>query len=811
MKAGSLLLFCTLWLLPSQVFAQQGSFTLSGTVKDGDTAVAYAYISAKNTASPMESFTFSDEQGNFILESLPAGTYLITISMTGYQEFRQDSLNINANQKMPVIQLVRGGHQLESVTIVAQKPLITVKPGMIVANIATSVLASGNSVFEVLGKMPGVHIDNNDVVNLKGKSGVQIWMDGKPTLMAGSDLANMLRGMSSANIERIEIISSPGARYDAEGIGGIINIITKKDKRNGVNGSANISYGQGMYPKYGIGGNISYRKKKWIVNANYQFNKRFWFNNLVLDRNFLDENNQRVFQYYQDNYALYNFKNHIAAVSVDYSFSHKTTIGMAFSGMTNAFQPTVTNNTDANDGMSNLLYTTLTTGNHDNLYYNAGANASLRHSFDSTGRSLSVDVDYAQFGSRSNQHFASSYRKPDGQPYLDDYYLKSDLRGSTDIRSVKADYVHPVQDSLRIEAGLKSSYVISDSKPLFYQKSSGEYELDTTRSNHFIYKENINAGYLNLNKDYKSFGLQLGLRMEHTHAKGIQYSTQTAFDTAYIQLFPNLAFQYHLNEKNDLGITLSRRIERPDYQQLNPFKYYIDKTTYREGYPYLNPASYYSAELTHTYRQRFVTTLSYGVNRGFIMEVIQPSETEDSVTVQTVKNANRMTFAGLYTSYPFQVMKKWTAYTGLNIYYAHYKADVANTSLDKGALTFNVNVQNTFLLPYNMMAELSFNYRAREQYGYMVVRPNWMLNAGLQKHFLDKKLSLKLNVQDIFFTGYPRATSTYMGYEEHFVAKRETRVGTLTLSYNFGSEQVNTGRRRSGAEEEKRRANNNGA
>src|SRR5690606_10155955 len=256
---------------------------------------------------------------------------------------------------------------------------------------------------------------------------------------------------------------------------------------------------------------------------------------------------------------LFNFKNNIASFSADYNLNASTTIGLAFSGATNAFQPQVNNNTNANNGNGELIYTTLTTGNHDNLFYNAGINASLRHNFDSTGRSLSVDLDYAQYGSHSKQHFVSNYRKPDGQRYSEDYYLKSDLRGKTDIRSFKADYIHPLNDALRLEDGVKTRYVVTDSKPLFYEKTTSEYILDNTRSNHFIYRENINAAFFNLNKDFKRLGFQLGLRVENTNAKGIQYSTQAAFDTSYVQLFPNLAFQYHLNEKNDLGMTLSRR------------------------------------------------------------------------------------------------------------------------------------------------------------------------------------------------------------------------------------------------------------
>ena len=543
--------------------------------------------------------------------------------------------------------------------------------------------------------------------------------------------------------------------------------------------------------------------------ANYNYAYRYWFNHLMLDRKFLDTTGEgkQLFRYNQDNYALFNFSNHIANVGVDYSLSSHTTVGVSVSGTTNNFAPKADNASQALGSDDNLLYNFNTTGRHDNFYYNYAANINLRHSFDSSGRELSLDADYAAFGNRSKQNFVTTYRTPDGSTYQPDYYLKSNLDGITQIQSLKADYVHPLPAGMRLEAGLKTSFAKADNEPLFYEMLNGAYTLDTKRSNHFIYNENINAGYVNLNKEWAKWSMQLGARLENTNASWEQKTTGQQYDTSYTQLFPSLAFLYHLTDKHDLGITLSRRIERPNYQQLNPFKFFIDKTTYREGYPYLQPASFYSVELSHTFNQRFVTTFTYGINRGIITEVIQPSDTEDSITVQTSKNLKQMTFVGLSGAYPFQITQWWSNVTNVNIYYALYIGNIANTPLRNGSPTFDINTNNTFLLPGDFSAELGLFYQARQIYGYMDVQPVWMLNAGIQKHILQKRATLKLNIQDIFFTGYPKANSIYTGYREDFIAERETRVANISFIYRFGKNTVAPIRKRGGgAEEEKSRA-----
>ncbi len=750
----------------------------------------------------------TDSNGHFLLEVPANGAYELSVTMTGMQSHIQQITPEADTVNIPVITMKPESWTLENVTVRAQKPMIEVQADKIVVNVENSILSAGASALEILGRSPGVRVDQNDQISLKGRPGVTIMIDGRIVPVSGTDLAEILKSMPSASIEKIEIISNPGARYDAAGTAGIINIRTKKDQRMGVNGTANVSYTQGIYPKTAAGGTLSYRNKKVSLYTNYNYSYRYWFNHLMLDRRFYDTaTGQQLFRYDQDNSSLFDFSNHTGALGLDYRASKKTTTGLALNGSNNRFNPKADNASSALGPSDEVLYYFHTTGKHRNQYYNAAANAYLRHAFDDKGTELNADADYAIYSNNSRQYFVTSYTTAAGAMYQPDYLLKSNLTGQTQIRSFKAGYTRLLPHDYHMDAGVKTSYVTADNKPLFYEMQQGTYELDTKRSNHFLYNENINAAYLNVKRDKEKWGIQLGLRAEHTGADWQQKTTGQQYDTGYIQLFPSLAVQRHITQQHDLGLTLSRRIERPNYQQLNPFKFFIDKTTYREGYPYLKPALSYVAELSHTFRQQFITTFTYSITDNVITEVIQPSDHEDSVTVQTHKNLRRMTFLGISGAYSMQIARWWTNVTGYNAYYAFYEGFLANTDLRNGRPTFDLNTNNSFILPAGFSAELGFWYQARQLYGFMDVQPVWMLNAGIQRHFLDRQATLRLNVQDIFWTGYPKATSTYTGYQEDFVAIRDTRQATISFTYRFGNKSAAPLRQRSGgAEEEKRRA-----
>jgi hypothetical protein len=804
--AGTILAF----LYSFTAFGKSGGIKGKVTDNAGNPLAGVNVVVLADSGKKLVKAEITNGNGEYYIAELSEGIYILKATYFGYGSYASDKLIVSGEDiSLPDIQLAEQSTNLREVQVQAMKPLIEIKADKLIVNVENSIVNAGSSAMEVLSRSPGVTVDQNDNIALRGKQGVIIWIDGKPSPVAGSDLANILRSMPASSIEKIELISNPGARYDAAGTAGIINIKTKKDKRMGMNGSLNTSYAQGVYAKYGAGFNLNYREKKYNINLNYNYADRMWFNHLMLYRQFYD-GDQRLYAYDQDNYAVFPFKNHTAGISFDYSFSKNTTVGVTVNGGDNKFNTRADNITHTEGSESSVrLYDFKTTGRHKNRWNNYSANAFLRHSLDTTGRELSVDLDYARYWNTSNQNFTTVYDDFDSNPANDipDYMQRTYLKGLTQIRSLKADYVSPLKNNARIEAGIKTSYVTADSDPKYYDLSSGEAILDTTRTNHFIYDENINAAYVNFNKDWTKWSMQLGLRVENTNAKGNQLTMKQSFDTSYVQLYPSFAFQYHLHKDHDLGITLSRRIQRPNYEQLNPFKFFIDKTTYKEGYPYLYPASSYSAELSHIFKQRFITTLTYSIAVNHITEVIQPSDVEDSVTVQTNKNITQMNFLGINGAYNTQITKWWSNVTNLNIYYAQYIGNIANTPLNNGGFTYDVNTTNNFMLPKDFSAELSFFYQAKQVYAYMDVNPVWMLNCGISKNFFDRMLTVRLNAQDIFWRGYPSATSTYTDYKEDFIAQRDTRQFSIAITYRFGKKTVAPVRRRQGgAEDEKRRA-----
>jgi hypothetical protein len=742
----------------------------------------------------------SDEKGEFAITPVADGDYLVKVIMVGYKPYYSSSMLISANAALPPITLVQSAAELKEVAVIAQKPFVEIHPDKLVVNVENSIVNAGASVLDVLSRSPGVVVDNNDNISLKGKPGVNIMINGKTQPISREDLANLLKSMPSNSVETIELISNPSAKYDAAGTAGIINIKLKKDKKMGLNGSVNATYAQGVYGKANAGINLNYRDKKLNFFGNYNRSDRQGFNHLTLDRRFFT-NGVFAGAYEQDNHYFYNIKGDIAGAGVDYNLTSKTVIGAAANADVTHFRRDGFNYSDIIDSATGQPLSHFTTVNNaPNTWRGYTLNANLRHSFDSTGRSIAADADYATYPSTATQQFTTTYYPPT----TPSFNLYGDLTGVTTIRSFKADYSEPLKKDAKIEAGIKTSYVTADNDLKFFVILDNIRTNDTTRTNHFIYTENINAGYLNFSKDWKKWSTQVGLRCEQTVAKGEEKIIDSSFDRNYVQLFPSFAVQRHLNKNHDLGITLSRRIERPSYDQLNPFKYFLDPTTYKAGYPYLIPALSYSTELSHIFKQKLITTFNYTHTTSPIVEVIQPSTTEAKVTVQTNKNLTSMDYYGLNGAYRFSFFKWWNNTTNANVYYARYTGDIAGSNLNAGKVTFDVNTTNSFLFPHNWSAEVGGFYQAPQVYGYMSLKPTWMANVGVQKQLFAKKATVRVNATDIFWRGYPRATSNYNNYTESFVAKRDTRQVSLSFTWRFGSTPQSM-RHRGGAEDEKRR------
>ena len=773
-------------------------------------------IKAKD--SSLVKVAITDKDGVAEFEKISFGSYLLKATMVNYGSQYSSVAELSASQadlNLQPLSLQPQTTQLAAVTVTGKKPFIQKLSDRLVVNVENSIVNAGSSAMDVLERSPGVSIDQNDVLGLRGRQGVIIMIDGKPSPMTGADLANYLRGLPSSVIERIEIITNPSAKYDAAGNSGIIDIRMKKDQRFGVNGTFTAGYGQGVYPKANTGTTFNYRNKKVNLFGNYNYAYRKGLNHLFLDRNFY-ENGNFVGRDLKDNYARFPFNSHTGRFGADFFPSKKTIIGFVVNGNFNHFTRKTDNVARVMDAQDQPVSTFQTRAGNNDHANNIFANINFKHSFDSTGKELTTDIDYGSFRSNSLSYNSTSYYKNDGSPLQDNYKLDGDQEGKLTLKTAKVDYIHPLKNKTKLEAGGKISFVSSDNDAKFFDVSSGVPVNDVNKTNHFFYKENNNAAYINFSKAYKKFDWQIGLRGEQTNIETKQVNGNIRFDSSYFQLFPSAFFNYHIKEDQTIGVSVSRRIDRPGYSQLNPFLFLIDVTTYATGSPGLLPQLTWSYELNYTLKN-FNFTLGYSHTKNNqniaiarFKDVFPNIPSEENVTVQIPINLESSDYIGLTVAAPIRINKWWNMINNGNLYYNHFNGNLAGSVLNNGQPAFDMSTNNSFTFKKGWTTELNASFNSGGQYGFMVSKPQWGLSTGVQKTVLKNKGTVRFNITDIFWTNRPRATITYPGvYIEKWHAFRESRVATLSFTYRFGNNKVQAARRRTtGSEEERQRVGN---
>ena len=756
----------------------------------------------------------SDKAGLVSFESINYGNYIIRVSMTGYAPQYSNSFSLNeaqSNLSLPEISLQPSAAQLNNVTVTAKKPFIQKLNDRIVVNVESSVLNAGSSALDILERSPGINIDQNDVIALRGKQGVIIMIDGKPSPMSAADLANYLRGLPSNAIDRIDIITNPSSKYDASGNSGIIDIHMKKDQRLGANGTFTAGYGQGLYPKANAGTTFNYRNKKVNIFGNYNYTYRKNLNHLILNRNFY-ENGVFTGSDDKDNMGIMPLNAHTARLGADFFPSKKTVIGFVVNSSFYHFTRDGHNSSVVRDNQKNPTYTFNTLSGNNDHNNNTFANINFKHTFDSTGKELTIDADYGVYDTRSLSMSDTRYYGMDGSMYKPQYVLDGNQNGKLTLKTAKTDYVYPLKKEAKLEAGLKTSFVSSDNDAKFYDVSSGTPQNDVNKTNHFLYDENNNAGYLNFSKEYKKFNIQLGLRGEQTNVKTHQKNGDIKWDSSYFQLFPSAFVNYKLKQDQTLGVSVSRRINRPGYSDLNPFLFLIDVSTYATGNPRLLPEITWSYELNYTLKQ-LNFTLGYSHTKdneniaiARFSDVFPNIPSDKNVTVQIPINLTTSDYFGLSIAAPVRITRWWNMINNANVYYNHFNGNLGGSTLNNGSPAADLRSDNSFTFKKGWAAQLNVSYRSSNRYGYMVSRPQWGLGTGVQKQVLKSNGTLRFNVTDIFWTNLPKATITYPGnYIENWHAYRESRVANLTFTYRFGNSKVASSRKRETASEEERK------
>lgn len=762
--------------------------------------------------------SFADKSGMLAFEHLPYGTYQVKLTAAGFEDLLTDSIVLNEQSSLvsipPITMKTTSRQSLKTVTVTAKKPFIQRLNDRLVVNVDNSVVNAGSSAFEVLERSPGVTIDNNDNIALRGKQGVIIMIDGKPSPMTGQDLASYLRSLPTNSIDRIEIITNPSSKYDAAGNSGIIDIRLKKDQRMGTNGSFNAGYGQGVYPKANTGLSLNHREKKLNLFGSYNYAYRKNLNRLYLDRNFF-ENGQFTGSDLKDNLSRAPITSNTMRVGADYYAGPKTIIGVVLNSNFNHFNRKNNNSSTVFDEMHQPDFTFKTVARNNDHNNNFVGNINFKHTLDSNNRELTADLDYGIYNSKSLSTNATQYSKNSGGTQQPDYVLDGRQKGKLKFTTAKIDYVNPLKSGGSFEAGLKTSFVSTDNDARFFNVSSGTPVNDAGKTNHFLYDENNNAAYLNYKKNFKKWDMQLGLRAEQTNISTYQEIGKVKWDSNYIQLFPTAFFNYKLKADQTLGISISRRIDRPGYSQLNPFLFLIDVTTYATGNPALLPQFTWAYELNYTVKAINIS-LSYSRTRNNhnvviarYNDVFPQNPQGENITVQIPVNISSSEYAGLSIAAPVKVTKWWNMVNNADIFYNHFNGNLGGTKLNNGKPAVDLRVNNSFTLKHGWSTELNGVFNSGGQYGFMVSDPQWGISAGVQKTILKNKGTLRLNVSDIFWTNLPRAVITYDNYIEKWNAKRDSRVANFSFTYRFGKKTVQAARKRTtGSEEERQRAGN---
>jgi iron complex outermembrane receptor protein len=808
------LFFVSLCLIITAVSAQQ----VTGNVKDPQgKGLEKSTVSLLNAHdSSVVKLSVTGENGHFTILSIKTGTYLVKASHVGYLPSFSQAFEVSGAGETNIsdLSMTKAVGELKAVTVTAEKPMVEVRNDKMIVNVEGTINAVGSDALELLRKSPGIMVDKDDNLTLSGKNGVKIYVDGKPSPLTGSDMSNYLKTLQASQIEAIEIITNPSARYDAAGNAGIINIRLKKNKTLGTNGSVNGGYNYGNSGKYNAGISLNHRNKNFNLFGNYNYNNgsntgHFSFDKIQFDTLFSQTNTIR-----------FSNESHGFKGGMDYFIDKNNTIGVMVNGdiaqnhintagpMYITYIPT--------DQLDRILQAT-----SDNMMKRTNVNTNLNYRYAKQGGGeLNVDADYGYFRIRSNQYQPNFYFAPDGTTELSRTIYNMIAPSNIDLYSVKLDYDKNYKGG-QLSFGGKTAFVNTDNDFQRYNVFSNAKVKDTLKSNRFKYDENINALYINFNKALKGKMVQVGLRVENTHSKGTStgYKFENAtyipydssFDRKYIDFFPSAAVTFNKNPMKQWNITYSRRIDRPAYQDLNPFEFKLNEYTFMKGNTTLRPQYTNSYGITYTYKYKLNTTLNYSHVKDIFAQL--PDTTEKTKSFLTKKNLATQDIVSLNISYPFQY-KWYSFFANLNSYYSHYIADFGpgNRKIDQGVFAFTYFMQNSFKLGKGWVGELSGFFSSPSLWqGVFKSSSIYSIDGGFQKTLFNGKATAKVSLSDIFRTMKWSGTSNFAGVDNRAHGSFESRQLKLSFSYRFGSNQVKSARQRNtGIDDEKKRANSGG-
>jgi len=748
--------------------------------------------------------TISDAEGTYRFDNVPEGDFLLSGYMMGY---RRQYIPIAIKKGLfdgPLISLIEEVESLQEVVVEARRPLIEQDNYKTVVNVTNSIIATGSTALEILEKAPGVRVDRqNDGISLMGREQVIVQINGKQTYLSMSDVVAMLRNMPSDNIDKIELVTNPTAKYDAEGNSGVINIVLQKNNNVGTNGSLSLTGGSGRYLRRNGSFQINHRTNKFnfFGNASALRNRHFMDFDLLRDQ--ADGELRNIVS--QNSYIRFLDKGQNAKAGVDYFLSKKTTIGFVWTGFwseRNEDSPAYTTFRRRVEGPAYLQQ--LTQKDLFQQSQNHIANLNFQHNFSTHGAVLNIDFDLGYFKRDFANDLVTSTLIPQGEEDVDGLFTS--MPTFIDIKTFKIDYAREVFGSWKMETGYKISNVQSDNNMSLLRGKIEDVQLDPELSNHFRYLELINALYLSFNgKFLNEFDMQLGLRAEHTYSLGESLNLGQRVPRDYLNLFPTLFISRKIVSNQTLGFSYGYRIDRPNYQSLNPGRSYLDPYAFARGNPYLIPQYTHALELKHSFDSKVFTSVGANFISDYIIPILQPVDERSAERVY--ENFGTAQFYNANVSFPVTIHDNWNFQANMLGTYRRFQFVFLGTPMVAEQISGRFNGINTFSLGKGWSAEMTGWVSTPAQWTFITTPWLGSMDIGIQKSF-NSNWKAKLNIQDVFFTNRYIGQGITPDFVQNFDIRFDSRLVMLNVSYSFGNQQLQKNRqRKTGADDELQRAN----
>jgi len=780
------------------VLAQDVNKIISGKVVDESMhPIILATVTLHDGDQKVVFTTVTDSIGNFNFKYGVPGEYLLKVKYIGYNDYQSPFFVLN-EINFGTISLSIMENSLKEVEVKGKAKLLEISGGTITYNVANTIGGQDVSALEALKRAPGVYVENENNISLNGKSGVQILLDGKETFLSGKELIDLLKSLSSNNIKSIEIINSPTAKFDASGSAGIINIKTQKNQTKGLNGSVTSSVAYGISAKQLQNIALNYSVDKINIFGNY--------NHTLGNYNYLyGTNRQQNGRSYDSHTDDVDKRQKMSTqLGVDYFLNDKNTIGFLAKGNFIFGGGITDTQTDIRTLPSSVVDESLEAIND---YYGQGTsryNFNLNYKYEDTlGYVLNIDADYGLFDKWNKNLQSNIYRDAHETSISQNLYRT--LNGiDIDLKGLKIDYSMNLLAG-KFEAGIKYSHVGSVNDSRFYHVDQGSDSIDNRRSNDFQFDESISSAYVDYKRTVQKWSFQAGLRMEMADSEGILFYTENDVELEnkikrnFTNLFPFFSITVKPKTDHHVSFSYGKRIERPAYQDLNPFVYMLDELSFWQGNPFLNPELTHRLTLLYSFKNSTIVSLNFAYTDQFNAKVTDTLEREKIVMIS--RNLGTQKHGSLSLTQSFAPKPWWDiTFNGL-IYYIQNKVSFDEyRNLDLQQLAGRVSMQQSFQLPFKMKAEVSAIYNSYRLSGANTFsRAVSQVDIGLQKALFKDKATVRLAVNDIYKGNKSRYTQNFPGFVSASYGYYESRQARLSFSYRFSRGVAKTQRIRNSA------------